>query len=167
MTTLRENLEDLYKTDYYAWTQETARLLREGRFSEIDGDALAEEVESLGKRELRELENRLEIVLDHMAKLYCAKSEIRNRNERGWILTIKEQRLQIEKILQDSPALVSKLASVHEEAWKNVARLFPDRLTVEERQRPLPSKCPWTIIQVFQPDFFPEILRTPSKGMSL
>ena len=116
MSLLTTGLKDLYEKDYYSWAMENARLLEEGRVSEIDLENLAGEVESLGKREFRELENRLEIVLDHLTKLHCSKSEVRDRNERRWRLTLKEQRMQIEKILGDSPGLVSKLPVAREEA---------------------------------------------------
>ena len=39
-----DNLRALYETDYFTWTQDVARLLREGRLSEIDLEHLAEEV---------------------------------------------------------------------------------------------------------------------------
>ena len=48
----------LYEVDFYSWTRETARLLRSGRFDEIDRDALAEEVEDLDKSEKRALASR-------------------------------------------------------------------------------------------------------------
>ena len=166
MSLLTTGLKDLYEKDYYSWAMENARLLEEGRVSEIDLENLAGEVESLGKREFRELENRLEIVLDHLTKLHCSKSEVRDRNERGWRLTLKEQRMQIEKILGDSPGLVSKLPVAREEAWKSVSRLFSDRLSPEERARPLPPECPWTQEQTLDPEFFPLSERAPSRRPS-
>ena len=40
---------ELYKQDFYAWTQTTAALIRAGKWYDLDREALAEEAESLGK----------------------------------------------------------------------------------------------------------------------
>lgn len=40
-----------YHTDFVAWADETAKLLRQHRFEEIDLDALVEEIEGLAKRD--------------------------------------------------------------------------------------------------------------------
>jgi hypothetical protein len=39
----------LYKTDFFAWSQEQAALLCEGKASEADLANIAEEIESMGK----------------------------------------------------------------------------------------------------------------------
>jgi hypothetical protein len=44
---------ELYAQDFYAWTQTTAALLRAGTWDALDRAALAEEIESVGKRERR------------------------------------------------------------------------------------------------------------------
>jgi Domain of unknown function DUF29 len=41
---------DLYTHDFYAWSQTTAMLIRQGKWHEIDPEAVAEELESLGPR---------------------------------------------------------------------------------------------------------------------
>src|SRR2546426_7208285 len=38
----------LYEQDFYDWTQKTAALIRAGKWYDLDREALAEEVESLG-----------------------------------------------------------------------------------------------------------------------
>jgi Domain of unknown function DUF29 len=42
-----------YAQDFYGWTQEQARLLREGRFAELDVANVVEEIETLGRSERR------------------------------------------------------------------------------------------------------------------
>jgi Domain of unknown function DUF29 len=39
---------ELYDQDFYAWTQATTALIRAGKWHDLDREALAEEVESLG-----------------------------------------------------------------------------------------------------------------------
>ena len=52
----------LYDQDFYAWANEQAGLLRDGRFSEADMEHIAEEIESMGKTEKRELVSRLTLL---------------------------------------------------------------------------------------------------------
>ena len=40
---------ELYEQDFYAWTQATAALIRAGKWYDLAPEALAEEVESLGR----------------------------------------------------------------------------------------------------------------------
>src|SRR5262245_15447550 len=47
-----------YEQDFYAWTQRTAELLRAGRFEEADIEHVAEEIEDMGRRDVRELNSR-------------------------------------------------------------------------------------------------------------
>ena len=52
----------LHDRDFYAWTLQQSALLREGRLSEADVEHIADELESMGASERRELINRLGVV---------------------------------------------------------------------------------------------------------
>ena len=56
---------DLYEQDFYAWTQQQAASLREGKMHELDLANLAEEIESVGRSDKRELGKRLELIVMH------------------------------------------------------------------------------------------------------
>jgi hypothetical protein len=58
----------LYEEDFYAWANQQAALLRAGKRSEADIELIAEEIESLGKSEKRELVSRLNILILHFLK---------------------------------------------------------------------------------------------------
>jgi hypothetical protein len=58
----------LYESDFFTWTQEQARLLRERRFDDLDLDNLVDEVESVGSSEKREIRSRLVILIGHLLK---------------------------------------------------------------------------------------------------
>lgn len=58
----------LYETDFYAWTQEQAEFLRDGKWSQLDLVNLIEEIESFGKQQRYELRNRLSILIEHLLK---------------------------------------------------------------------------------------------------
>ncbi len=61
---------DLYNEDFAAWCDTTAALLRAGQWDGIDTEALAEEIESLAKRDRRELESRLEGLVMHLLVMF-------------------------------------------------------------------------------------------------
>ncbi|MGH6798004.1 MAG: DUF29 domain-containing protein, partial [Roseiarcus sp.] len=58
----------MHDNDFYAWSLEQAALLREGRVGEADLATIAEEIESMGKTEKRELVSRLTVLLLHLLK---------------------------------------------------------------------------------------------------
>jgi hypothetical protein len=82
---------NLYKTDFYAWTQEQALLLRNQEWGQIDLPNLIEEIESLGKQQHQELRNRLSILLGHLLK-WQYQPQYRSRS---WLATIRIQRLEL------------------------------------------------------------------------
>lgn len=52
----------LHETDFYAWMQRQATLLRLEEFAEVDWNNLIEEIESLGRSQQNELRSRLEVL---------------------------------------------------------------------------------------------------------
>jgi hypothetical protein len=58
----------LYDTDFVEWTAHNAELLRQGRFGEVDLEHVAEEIENLGKRDLRAARSQLRGMLTHWIK---------------------------------------------------------------------------------------------------
>lgn len=75
----------LYEADFYAWTQEQARLLRNQQWSQIDLPNLVEEIESLGKQQRQELRNRLSVLLGHLLKWEYQPQ----RRSRSWLATLR------------------------------------------------------------------------------
>ncbi len=53
-----KDLKSLYETDYALWLDRTIAVLKERKLDSIDWENLIEEVESLGKSNKREFENR-------------------------------------------------------------------------------------------------------------
>ncbi len=85
----RESENDAaYDRDVILWSQEQARLLRAGRFAELDIEHLADEIEDVGKSEKRELVSRMAVLLAHLIK-WSRQPESRTK---GWRATISHQR---------------------------------------------------------------------------
>lgn len=55
-------MPNLYETDFFAWTQAQAELLRHQQWHQLDLPNLIEEIESLGRQQRQELRNRLRIL---------------------------------------------------------------------------------------------------------
>lgn len=107
----------LYERDLYLWVVDTVAKLKSRNFAELDLEHLVEEIENLAGRDRREVESRLDVLLNHWLKrCYIPTPE----NYRGWELTIREQRKQLQRLLKQSPSLQNYLQEVFEETW-NIA----------------------------------------------
>ena len=56
----------LYERDFYEWSQEQARLLREKRWDDLDLENLVEEVESVGRSQKQQVYSRLKVLIAHL-----------------------------------------------------------------------------------------------------
>jgi hypothetical protein len=126
------NIQTLYDQDFVEWCEATAAQLKERKFEQVDLENLIEEIEGLAKRDRRELKNRLTVLLAHLLKRIYVNSP---ENFHGWELTIREQRRQIQDLLQDSPSLKSYLAEVFNTAYQNAL----DDVRFEYKQTDFPD----------------------------
>ena len=104
----------LHDTDFYAWAKEQADLLRAGRVGEADLAVIAEEIESLGKTEKRELVNRRTVLLQHLLK-WQYQPILRGNS---WRLSIANARDEIADLIADNPSLRAQLAEVTASAYR-------------------------------------------------
>ncbi len=139
-----------YDTDFYAWTNEQAALLRAGRLSEVDVAHVAEEIESIGRGERRELVSRLAVLLLHLLKW----AQQPDRRSKSWRLTIEEQRRQLARHLRDDPSLAASLDEAMRDAYGD-AVLRAERETELPRDM-FPWSCPWSFEQVGDDAFWPD-----------
>jgi hypothetical protein len=138
-----------YDRDFYAWATEQAALLRAGRLAEADLENIAEEIESMGRSEKRELVNRLTVLLTHLLK-WQTQPVLRGNS---WRLTILEQRGQLAEHLKDNPSLKSTLPEIFATAYR-FALLGAQRETGLSEEA-LPRVCPWTSDQIMADGFHP------------
>jgi len=137
-----------YEEDFYAWTQEQTRLLRAGQWQLIDIQNLAEEIEDMGRAEKRELESRLEVLLMHLLKWQFQPS----LRSRSWQLTIKEQRLRLQRHLKQNPSLKSAIPDVFADVYQ-LAVVSAERETSLDI---FPDVCPYDFEQVMTEAFLPD-----------
>ncbi|HVP98246.1 MAG TPA: DUF29 domain-containing protein [Roseiarcus sp.] len=93
-------MSNTYQTDFYGWAMEQAELLRARRFAAADIANIAEEIESMGRGEKRELVNRLAILVLHLLK-WQFQPAFRSPS---WNSSIREQRIRFRHHL-DEPEL--------------------------------------------------------------
>jgi hypothetical protein len=139
----------LYDTDFYSWTQRTAALLRARRFDEVDVEHAAEEIEDMGRRDVKELNSRVQVLLSHLLK-WQRQPE---RRSPSWQSTIVTQRLEIDALLRQSPSLRPNLGS---ELARNYAGAV--KRAVPETglgKADFPVDCPFTVEQILDEEFLP------------
>ena len=138
-----------YQTDFCAWAQQQALLLKTGNLSQLDIENLVEEVADMSRSERRALESRLIVLLVHLLKWqYHAE-----RQRRSWRLTIKEQRIRLFKALKTSPSLKSQLQSITLDAYEVAILKAANETKLDETF--FPESCPWTITQILDDTYYP------------
>ena len=88
-------MSNLYDKDFPAWAEETAHLLTERRFEEIDLEALIDEVQDLSRREKETVKSFLETIIEHLLKLAYAPDPIFHNNLNGWTSTVRRTRRKL------------------------------------------------------------------------
>ena len=139
-----------YDSDFYAWAMEQAALIRAGNLAAVDLEHVAEEIESMGKSEKRELVNRLKVLLLHLLK-WRHQPEFRGNS---WRLSIANTRDELADHLADNPSLKAKLGETLATAYR-----YARREAAMETALPLaafPETCPWSFELLADDDFWPE-----------
>jgi hypothetical protein len=113
---------DLYDRDFVRWTEEQSALLRSAAGSNLplDWHNLAEEIDGLGRSQRTELKSQIRRILRHLFKL-VASPEAEPRG--GWHATIRDTRIEIEDLLEDSPSLRREIADIVAKQARSAAKL--------------------------------------------
>jgi hypothetical protein len=139
-----------HDTDFYAWSLEQAALLKAGRVAEADLESIAEEIESMGKTEKRELVSRLTVLLLHLLK-WQRQPEGRGNS---WRLSIANARDEITDLLSDNPSLKSVLDGVMTSAYRYARRKAAIETGVDEDA--FPAHSPWSFNQAMDEEHWPQ-----------
>jgi hypothetical protein len=92
-----------YESDFYSWSLDQARQVREGRWDRVDRNNVAEEIESLGREQFNKLESAIRVILLHMLKWEHQPSKS------SWAFSIRDHRIELEDIMQDNPGLKPRI----------------------------------------------------------
>jgi len=138
-----------YEVDFYAWANEQAALLRAGRFGALDFENIAEELESLGKSQKKELISRLVVLLTHLLKWRFQP----RRRSGSWDATIKVQRRDLRRHMKDNPSLRAVLDEAIEESYGDAVILAGSETGLPDAT--FPATCPWSWDQIMDEEFGP------------
>ena len=127
-----------YDRDFYSWSQEQGRLVREGRWNEVDRENVAEEIESLGREQFNELESAVRVLLMHILK-WDHQPE---RRSRSWSGAIAAQRVELEDVLGDNPGLQPRISEAIIRAYRR-ARIEAANET-ELNLKTFSEACPYS-----------------------
>lgn len=146
----------LYEIDFYEWTQQQAAKLRallaQRANLDLDFENIAEEIDSLGRSDRREVHSRLARIIEHLLKL---EDSTLAEPRRQWKNSVRAARDSLSEHFADSPSLY---AARHDELGgayaKAVRRLLPN--LVELCMETPPRTCPYDLDdQILNPEWFP------------
>ncbi len=142
--------QSLHDSDFYAWSLEQAALLRAGRVGEADLAAIAEEIESMGKTEKRQLVSGLTVLLLDLLKWRYQPAGRGN----SWRLSIANARDEISDLLDENPSLKAVLDGVMASASRDARRKAA--IETEMGEEAFPALCPWSFAQAMDEGFWPQ-----------
>ncbi len=163
--TTSEDLKELYEKDFYLWVYENLRLLREGKYDQVDWEHLLEEIEDMGISERKSLRSYIEVILEHMYKLDSLRryskydTDIR-QGGRGWEKSIINASRKVNVIVRDNPSLLQHLEDITRDAWEIVRGEIMDFIkflemdgiidskTKRELLRSIPEELPYTMEEI-------------------
>ncbi len=139
-----------YEDDFYGWATDQAALLRSGRVAEADLANIAEEIDSLGRSEKRELVSRLAVLFAHLLK-WQFQPALRGNS---WRLTLREQRRKLARHLQDDSSLRPLLGQAATDAYGDA--LLDVQRETGLAETTFPPTSPWTVDDVLDDNFLPQ-----------
>jgi hypothetical protein len=148
---MSESTTTLYETDFAAWAQQQAEHLRAKRLTMLDYDHVAEELATLGRSEENALVSYWEVLLRHLLKWTYQPA----RRGQSWRRSIRVPRQRIQRIIRRNPSLRPKLPELIAEAYPDARDNAADETGLALQT--FPERCPWTVAQVLERDFWPEM----------
>lgn len=152
-------------SDFAAWIYDQVSALKDGRFSELDIDDLADEVESLAKRDFRKLRSYLRVILMHMLKWDWQPE---NRDV-SWRKSINASRDRVWGELATSPSFRRRIDEAIAQAFPTARREAWEETGVFKLEHD-PKICPYSWEEImFRPhelerDRIPEDQNDPFQG---
>jgi hypothetical protein len=110
----------LHDVDETAWLDQTAELVRMGRFDQLDAAALAEYLTDMARRDRREVLSQLVVLLVHLLKWEHQPE----RRSGSWLATILEQQRELGQLLESGTLhnhALAVFADAYAEARKQAA----------------------------------------------
>jgi hypothetical protein len=131
-------LDVLFEVDETAWLEQTAELVRSGRFDQLDAANLAEYLTDMARRDRREVSSRLVILLAHLLKW----DHQQDRRSGSWAGTILEQQRELRQLL-DGGTLRNHAVAVFAEAYQDARKQAAAESGLARSA--FPEESPWDL----------------------
>jgi hypothetical protein len=138
-----------YEGDFHRWAAEQGRLLRERRIDLVDFENVAEEIETLGRTERREVESRLAVVVLHLLKWQFQPQ----KRQGGWQASIRIQRLDLKDLLSENPSLKNLPKVALQRCYQRAVLQAAEETGLDFEA--FPEGCPYSVEQVLDDGFLP------------
>ncbi|MCS7293355.1 MAG: DUF29 domain-containing protein [Gloeomargarita sp. SKYBB_i_bin120] len=146
------NTPSLYETDYQLWLEKTLACIRAGDWSQVDVEHLVEELEDLGQSNQHAVASYLMRLCEHLLKLKYWDAE-RERCYRGWLVEIRNFRIEIQDRLKRSPSLYPFVEDIFSRQYQRGRKLFLDGSGLDEKL--VPETPPFTLAQALDENWLP------------
>ena len=136
-----------YDEDFFTWTQDQAVALRRlGERDDLDVEHLAEEIEDLGKRDLREVSSFLELFFRHLMKIAANPDA---PSVAHWLVEARAFRRSAGKAFTPGMRRLIDVSAL----WRDAAEsLAEDRRDLALRLPP-DQPCPFELDELLAKDF--------------
>ena len=141
---------ELHDKDFYAWTKETAQLLKDGRVNEVDIINIADEIEELGISDDRALFSQLSRLIAHLLKWQYQPSFRGN----SWKNTIEDARIELKYFMDKSKLLKKEAYNAFEKAYQSGIRKAVVQTGLDKKT--FPETPLFTLDQCLDENFWPE-----------
>ena len=128
----------LYESDETAWLEAMSTLAAESRFAEMDRVHLSEYLSDMAKRDRREVNSRLALLIAHLLKWQYQPTE----RSASWRTTIEVQRQELADLLE-SGTLRNHAVDMVAKAYANGVRQASAETRLNESA--FPAECPYDV----------------------
>jgi hypothetical protein len=139
-----------YEQDFYAWLLKSATLLRQRKFSELDVEKIAEELEGMARSDKRQLLNRFAVLLSHLLKWQYQP----DKRSKSWDRSMKEQRKRILLLLEESPSLRYAIEKTLADAYEIAVLTAANETGIDELA--FSESCEYSLEEILDKNFYPE-----------
>lgn len=139
---------DLYERDFYLWTQAQAEALRAegkraGGANAVEWERVAEEIEDMGGRDVRECYSRVATIIEHLFKLAWSP---RLEPRAGWRETVLTQRRDLSFAL--TPSIRRKVEAMLGDLHARAVLVAEDSFRLNEPDLARDATLRWTLAQI-------------------
>lgn len=140
---------DTHRSDFVLWAERQRALLRGHQFDQLDIERLIGELDAMAGNVRRELKSRLETLTMNLLKCQFQPEP----KSRAWLGAVREQRSEIERILEDNPSLDESIEAYAEYVYKAAYERAGAETGIPRAA--FPQSTPYTRQQLLDPYFVP------------